>query len=459
MGKRFQHEHLFQRRTLDLYLKFSVLSSALIASMVVILDHYSGDSAMSWASLLLKFPMTLAFLALNGTVLIETRPYRDSSPIDHTWGAFFLVQFFMVLGLGIEHQRIEFFYLATMPIMAFLFALQSDWFSPTQVKKKRATLVMGIALFSLSGVLYHPEFRGQWPEAAIILMTFGLWQWGTIFLANVEWIRLSRQTLRARLRGNDSGRSSRKSSDIHPLTSERYFFHDLVNHTHGVQLLLSSRIRKNCGLEPHEVGAISQEIGALQQLIHEHFGLGHKNLGPKASWRPFKECIEGCHNIVRAFLDSEEVEVFYQFKGTVSEYDIKNPINQNIELPFVVFHRILTNLVKNCAESHSKRVEFTFTGDHEGLHLTLKNEVYKKRERGYELGKTLESLISEESDKEDGLKGLGLESIESLALGAGGSFHFYIHDGHWTSEVFLPFKEPLTQNDPNLLKSGDKKAA
>lgn len=458
MGKRFKHEHLFQRRALDLYLKFSVLSGSLIAAMVIATrDGLFGSDFSYWPYALMNYPMTAAFVALNFVVTLETRPYRDSAPIDNKWGAFFLIQFFMVLALGLEHSRLEFFYLSTMPVMAFLFSLQSDWFTSKEVKKKRATLVMGIALFSLGGALYHPDFRGQWPKAAVILLTFGLWQWGTIYLANVEWIRLSRQTLRDRLKKRSP------AIDLHPSTSERYFFHDLINHSHGIQLFLKGRQRRGVGLELNEVEAISLEVEAMQNLIHDYFGLNHKNLTGSSNWKSLVELKPLVSSILESFLPPDKVEVFLNYKGVFSSEQLEYLKAEGVmcpELPAVTFHRILTNLVKNCSEAMSQRVELCLEGTSDHLLLTLKNDVFKKRDYGYELGKTLESMISNEAPySHQELKGLGLESIESLSHAIGGDFHFYIDDGHWVSQVKIPYKEPLSENMAKLPELGGKKAA
>lgn len=347
-------------------------------------------------------------------------------------------------------------FLATLPIVAALFAVQSDWFLSSQQKVKKVFGILGLMSFGLFITMFHPSLRSDMPVSMAILMSFCLWQLGTIYLANMEWLRISKKAIVHLMKSKKAQGKTKKSEafDVHPLDRERYFFHDLINHTHGMGLMIHYRLTKKRGLTYEETIGLSAELHALQTLVQDHFGLQHKNSTNDWEWQSFSFLKNMTVNLVHSFLPESEVDSFFIFKGTLSEQESFDP-----SVAFAPYHRILTNLVKNCAEAGSRRVEFVFVGFEEEFTLTLRNDVYRERPSGYELGKSLESLISG-SKNEFKSHGVGLESIEALCTEQGGQFHFFIEDGHWVSKVTLPFyKGQVTDNDPNYLESHRKLAS
>lgn len=447
MVKRFLNEWNFQKRSLGLYLSFSVLASVLILATTI-----SSVSVELWSFSVLEEPLVASFFVINFYVFSSLYPYVGLIGPDLNLLGFFLFQFSCLQLIGLEQGRVEYFYLATMPIVAVLFGIQSDWHSSPRFKLRMATVALGLAGFSFLSFLLHPTFSKDWPLSVTLLAAFCLWQFGTIYLANVEWMRMSRKTLVNFMRNKQGEKGD---FFLHPAERERYFFHDMVNHTHGMSLLLRYRLMKNRGLTYEEALGFSNELEALQALVKEHFGYGHKNLIENDSheWRNFSELKNMTYNLVQSYFPESNMDVFYLFKGSLEE-----GLDHDPKLPFVAFHRIVTNMIKNCSEAGSQKVEIIFEGDATELKLTVKNDVYKNHAYGYDLGKTLEKMISngEESHKKNGV---GLESIESLCKSYEGHFNFFIEEGHWVAIVTLPFKESLNWSDSKVLKSQEKKVA
>jgi hypothetical protein len=448
--KRFLSEWNFQKRSLGLYLTFSVVAAAIILSTTI---DYTLGANTSWSYVALGYPFVLSFFALNSYVFCVLRPYVGLIAPDLHLLGFFLCQFIGLQLIGISQGRVEYFYLATMPIVAILFGIQSDWSSSPRFKLRMATVVLALASFSFLSFLMHPKFSGEWPLSVTLLGAFCLWQFGTIYLANVEWMRMSRETLKSFL---ETKKESDRDFYLHPAERERYFFHDVINHTHGMGLLLRYRLMKNRGLTHEEAMAFSNELEALQTLVKEHFGYGHKNLAgcsEQQSWRPFGELKNLTYNLIQSYFPEGQTEAYFIFKGSLAEDSGHDPL-----LPFVPFHRIITNMIKNCSEAKSSKVEVIFAGNHKELTLTVKNDVYKNRTYGYDLGRTLEKIISSEEEKGK-QNGVGLESIESLCQALGGAFNFFIENGHWVAQVTIPFKTPILWKEGKSPETGEKKVA
>ncbi|MCR9204612.1 MAG: hypothetical protein NXH75_08555 [Halobacteriovoraceae bacterium] len=443
MGKRFKHELLFQSRSLTLYFLFSSLAGFL---MVAGLSYTHGLNGV-----LSQYPLCLTFFVSTIYVAIYTSELRAALSLLKPLTNFFLVQFFLLLGCSFELKHAGPLFMSTLPLVAALFTIQSHWFNSQQEKFQRGASLLGIVSFAY---LFFFLNYGREEKNLITVSTlagFIMWQVGTIYLANREWLRLSRDLLFKRLK-------TFNKTDIpsHPINRERYFFHDVINHTHGINLMLRTRVMKNRGLTYEETLSLVTEVGALQSLVQDHYGLTHKNLKDSWQYKPFGFIKNMAINVVENFLPESEVDSFYLFKGTLKEDSPHDP-----EISFVAFHRIFTNLIKNCSEANAKRVEILFEGKADCLLLTVKNDVYRNRSSGYELGHSLAKMIQRDNSGPQLLSGVGLEAIESLCQEWGGEFRFFIQEGTWVSEVTFPFKEALDLENseiPNSTKS-DKKAA
>lgn len=366
---------------------------------------------------------------------------------------FFLLQFFLLLGASFELKHPGPLFMSTLPLVAALFTIQSHWFMSQNQKFNKGATLLGVVSFAYLFFFLNYGREEKYLDTVSMLAGFILWQVGTIYLANREWLRLSRNLLFSRLR-------SVHQTDIpsHPINRERYFFHDVINHTHGINLMLRTRVMKREGLSYEDTLSLVTEVSALQSMVHDHYGLTHKNLKEAWEFKHFSFIKNMCFGLVENFLPSEKVDSFFIFKGMVAEGVPYDP-----EISFVSFHRIFTNLIKNSSEANARRVEISFEGKRDHLLLTVKNDVYKNRTSGYELGNSLAQIISEDSTRED-LKGVGLEAIESICQDLGGEFRFYIDHGTWTSEVKIPYREPVSldgsrKEEISKSSKSDKKVA
>lgn len=436
MGKRFKHELLFQSRCLNLYLLFGFFTSLFLVGSLV----YRVGTGPT----LLHYPLCVTFLVTNYFILTFGSDSTAILSLLHPLIKGFLFQFVLLLSCSFELAHPGPLFMSTLPLVAALFTIQSDWFLSREEKFQKGASILGIVSFAYLLVFLNlREGNGEMITISTLLGLI-LWQVGTIYLANMEWFKLSREFLFKKL----------KKIDIpsHPINRERYFFHDVINHTHGVNLMLRARIMKNRGLTYEETLSLVTEIGALQSLVQDHYGLGHKNLKDAWKMKSFSVIKNMMIHVVENFLPENKTEVYYHFKGTFAEDSKEDP-----KISFVPVYRIFTNLIKNCSEANAKKVEIIFDGKDEYFNLLVKNDVYQKRSRNYDLGQNLAKLIQMNQKEVIEFSGVGLEAIESLCQENGGSFSFKIEEGTWISEILFPMKDSLYSKDKLL--NFDKKAS
>ncbi|MBC7712028.1 MAG: sensor histidine kinase [Rhizobacter sp.] len=211
-----------------------------------------------------------------------------------------------------------------------------------------------------------------------------------------------------------------ETHEVHDL-KERLFFHDIINHTHGLVLFLNQKEIQKDNINQEEIKMISSEIKTLQSLIRDHFDFKHKNLVQTFDWVPFSYAKLAFDNLSQTYLMDKKV---------TTSFDIRE--NENL-VYYPSFYRILNNLIKNISESHSTHVEFAFKISDSGIELVTKNEMKVKNEKN--LPEHLSRVILNEQKK---IHGLGLESVYHLAEENGGTFSFEINDSVWTNRLFLP---------------------
>lgn len=214
------------------------------------------------------------------------------------------------------------------------------------------------------------------------------------------------------------------SADV-PDLKERLFFHDVINHTHGLVLFLHQKELQKEKIDLEEVKMISNEIKTLQSLIRDHYDFKHKNLVQTLDWVPFSYAKLAFNNMWQTYLMNKEVKVSFE---VVDAQDSENLIY------YPSFYRILNNLIKNISESNSAHVEFEFKVNEHGLEMISRNVMLIKNEK--ELPEHLARVIL--SEKTPKVEGLGLESIHHLAVENGGTFSFEITGSVWTNKLFLP---------------------
>ena len=189
---------------------------------------------------------------------------------------------------------------------------------------------------------------------------------------------------------------------------DHLFFHDLINHIHGMLLFLNYRMEDKKGFGISDCQKLVKELQVLQSLIQDHFGLTHKNLSSNHSYADISFIKKEVKNIIANFLPGKSCKI--DFKG-----------NHRGEIHYIAYCRIIGNIMKNMSESHAYGLEFVFNFKKDGLYLTTKNKIH--------FGK----------GKEDIKEGRGLLSVQNLCKEEGGEFLFLREGGFWINKVFLPW--------------------
>ena len=188
----------------------------------------------------------------------------------------------------------------------------------------------------------------------------------------------------------------------------RLFFHDVINHIHGMLLFLNYRAEDKKGASVNDCEKLIGELKLLQSLVQDHFGLSHKNLPPNHPYADVSFVQKGVKSMISIYLPGRFCKI--DFKGSYKG-----------EIHYIIFCRIIGNIIKNIAEAKGDKAEFLFSFQKDGLHLTTQNKINGKK-------------------KHEGLKeGAGLLSVKNLCQKEGGEFHFFKEGDTWINKVFLPW--------------------
>jgi hypothetical protein len=114
---------------------------------------------------------------------------------------------------------------------------------------------------------------------------------------------------------------SDSSSEVHDL-KERLFFHDLINHTHGLVLFLHQKELSNESINSQEVMKISNEIKTLQSLVRDHFAYKHKNLIQTFDWVPFSYAKLAFNNLSQTYLNNKKVTTLFDIEAHMAEENL-----------------------------------------------------------------------------------------------------------------------------------------
>lgn len=202
--------------------------------------------------------------------------------------------------------------------------------------------------------------------------------------------------------------------------TERLFFHDIINLTHGLLLFLSNKKKSGRGIEIHEMAAIEQEVKTLQLMLKDHYQMKHKNLNEDSDWLTLKDIKPALSGLLETYLGHKQIPYSLNLQLEAE--------NKLVYLP--AFYRIMNNLIKNMSEADTTHAQIDLLYEKGQLLIETKNKVVRKNN----------------ADKNTrSLEGLGLESIRLLALENGGSFSHESVNQLWCNHIRLPLKEEETQ--------------
>lgn len=413
---------------LDLY-----LTQSFFLSFLLWLGLHRGGVAHS----LEFFSSTL--LAVNYLFYVSARGNLEKVTWSWQVPSLFVFQIFSFVGLSFTLKTATSLFVGVIPCLAGMYYfLYQDGKTPERGENKSwALIAIGLTTFFIfQGVEQSNSIS---LEDGIFLGIFSAWTLGTVYFGNELFLK-ERKSLFARIR------SGREEIQETLANKERYFFHDIINQTHGLGLFLSSKSIDNQGLTALDCSRVLSEVKLLQALIKDHFGYGHKNIQEGYEYVNFDFAKMGLYTLIENFLPGDDIECHIIFKGDISEsVNFSDRMRAIVHYP--TFYRVLNNLIKNISEENSKLVEFTFSYEEEGLFITIKNKILSLKENDNKLAEELSDIILNNKviPFKDRASGLGLESVSSLVSKVQGNFRFSIEGEYWVSEVFLP--RPVQKTD------------
>jgi hypothetical protein len=344
----------------------------------------------------------------------------------------FVLHIACFMGLSFSLQLSSPLFVSVIPCLAGMYYfLYQDGKTPQRGERKSwALMAIGLSIFFI--------FQGTGDNHALslneamFLGIFCVWSLSTIYFGN-EFFLNERKNLFKRIK---SGHQEFQESLIN---KERYFFHDIINQTHGINLFLSSKISEQKGISHVDTGRIHSEVKLLQSLIKDHFGYGHKDLDESYEYVNFDFAKMGLYNLIENFLGDDDIVCHFVFKGDIASNISLEDRNRAV-VHYPTFYRVLNNIIKNISEENSKLIEFTFSYESDGLHVTIKNKILSLRDNRDEVEKDLSNIILKTNvlNFKSRESGLGLESISSLIKNIDGEFKFSIEGEFWVSEIFFP---------------------
>jgi hypothetical protein len=227
-----------------------------------------------------------------------------------------------------------------------------------------------------------------------------------------------------------------KSEVLEEEKKNRLFFHDLINHSHGILLYLNLLIDKRKIAEITDLEILKQELELFQQLIQDHFQMQHKNIKEVDSKVSFL-IFEDAFNLLLKIYFDENVKIKTEYRGDIALFESEEK-RINAKVPFTILYRILNNLIKNMAEASTLEISFLFDYGPSGLLIETKNTMNKAaglHSRDDLANYLANSIATNTAEKRESL---GLDSIHELVHLKSGSFNFDILEGQWINTIYIP---------------------
>ncbi len=218
-----------------------------------------------------------------------------------------------------------------------------------------------------------------------------------------------------------------ESAEIDSKKEQKFFYHDLINKTHGIHLFLSEKIRKK-DMREDDLILLQKEIFSLQTIIKDHSEINHRNLKPVREYVSYYEVRAKIQYMLKTYFSHSEV-VF------VENYSKNNGTINDFLVHAVCFERMIGNLFKNAYEAHTSRIELTINVNVSELIFEMKNNFKTLPENSFQMAERLSRNILSHGNED---APLGIESVHFLVERMEGVFKFGIEDGLWVSRVVIP---------------------
>lgn len=215
------------------------------------------------------------------------------------------------------------------------------------------------------------------------------------------------------------------------LKEQKFFYHDLINKTHGMNLFLSEKLRQgpSSGINFQDLVMLQKEIYSLQTMIKDHSEINHRNLAPMREWMSFLEFRPKIGHLARTYFSHKQVilqENYSKIDGELQSFMVHSPS----------FERALGNLFKNAYEANSSKIEIIINISERELVLEMKNDLQQIPETSFQMADRLSRNIAKVDEHEEGP--IGLESIHFLIERMNGKFTFGKEADMWVSRLVIP---------------------
>lgn len=221
---------------------------------------------------------------------------------------------------------------------------------------------------------------------------------------------------------------------VDPVKEQKYFYHDLINKTHGMSLFVSEKIRSQ-NIGSNDLLLLQKEIQSLQTIIKDHSEIKHRNLAPVREWISYLEFRPRIGQLMRTYFAHRSVRMSENYPKI--ETDL-----QHFYLHAPSFERALGNLFKNAFEASADLVEVVINITDKELVLEMRNDLKNKNVGSFQLADRLSRDILRSEHEE---APLGLESIHFLVSRMNGEFKFGHENGFWVSKIIIPNSRHLQQ--------------
>lgn len=357
----------------------------------------------------------------------------------------FLFQVLCLISMSFHLEIFDLLYLGLVPCLAAVL----HYMTPGQnihknawAKLSQLGFIVALSLVFFQSLRKGPE--GLVESESFVFLIFISWV-GILFYGVQQYLKLKGGL---RFEGLLARQERAQSAD----ERDRFFYHDMVNQTHGLLLFLKQQRENSEDLAPDDQSLVIQEVETMQRLLSDHFQLEHKNIKLQDEFKSFEQVKTSVFVLINHYFLAQQVSTHLVFQGLIDERRALDERSACL-VHFPVFYRIMSNLVKNAYEHKVSEVELVFDYQDEGLSIMMKNPLHTQVDNNLPLEKTLGHLILHEGGQMNtsGAKrqeGLGLESAAALAESVGGEFNCCIDQGYWINEVFLPRPSPKTLSKP-----------
>ncbi len=361
------------------------------------------------------------------------------------FAALLLTQFSLFVGCAFEYQATSMIYLAVFPCLAACYTMLTSErdFRSGVFSKDLIPPFVGVSFY-----LIFMTVKNNLAWTTVDLFSFSsfvVWSIGTLYWGSTL-VRLENKSLISSILKRGHG-NYRWRMDKDRQKEDRMFFHDVINHTHALNLFLQQKLSTDSTMQEQEIYAVMNEVKSLQSLVSDHYGYKHKNLLSTLNWVELDFAMGGFHRMIHSLLPGNiDIQIEQLGKLDRAQFD-RSRVNLIVHYPS--FIRICTNLIKNIAEQNPKKAFFRFEASDKSITILFKN----KMGHLHSVSKNLEHALSDNilsADKNEPSDHLGLESVQSLCLDNGGHFEFKIDDGYWTAIVELPLKENEQLSDAKV---------